>query len=271
MSYKGSIFEMWGFVIVQDVTKKWSTIQTIEWKWGWSTRTWMVAIRECLYADLWRRFALSSGTWEKKSWVLLGSGKKPCHLFLRFPIQWLKGANSNAWGINPIFSVFYQQQHNLWGELQIDSYIWQTLQEGCLNMHSNIIVWQGKYTTRSRMSSDSCKSLIQTRRTRFPMEAKVDSMQPQESCGHKINQVKRRLSRRNIATHLKRWSQPSRHDHSLRLISSILYLLLDLIPDWLLFTPRGNGTLLSLSPTFQLLSAICTDNLCVKFYWRLFT
>jgi hypothetical protein len=76
--------------------------------------------------------------------------------------------------------------------------------------------------------------------------------------------LKRRLSRWNIATHLKRWSQPPRHDHSLQLVSSILYLLLDLIPDWLLFTPRGHATLLSLSPTFQLLSEICIDNLCVQ-------
>ena len=106
MSYKGSISEMWGFVIVQDVTKNWSTIQTIEWKWGWSMRTWMVAIWECLYADLWRRFALSSGTLEKNPWVLLRSGKKPCHLFLRFPIQWLKGANSNAWGTTPSSQSF---------------------------------------------------------------------------------------------------------------------------------------------------------------------
>jgi hypothetical protein len=71
----------------------------------------------------------------------------------------------------------------------------------------NIIVWQGKNTTRSRMSSDSCKSLIQTRRTRFPWRPRWTVCSPKNHVVIRYIRtvhLKRRLSRRNIATHFEK-------------------------------------------------------------------
>ena len=86
-------------------------------------------------------------------------------------------------------------------ELQIDSYIWQTLQEGCLNMHSTSLCDREKNN-----SVQDVFQFIQTRGTRFPWRPRWTVCSPKNHVAMRnirTVHLKRRLSRRNIATHLK--------------------------------------------------------------------
>lgn len=142
------------------------------------------------------------------------------------------------------------------------------LQIGCLNMQPLSSLCDRKFFFLKKKLSPgglATQSIIQTRRTRFSMEAKVDSMWPQESCIHTKYQKHTLEEWAVLKKHCntsERLSQPPRHNNWL--ILSILYPFLDLIPDWLLFSLQGHSALLSLAPTFQLLSALCIGNWCVQ-------
>lgn len=85
-------------------------------------------------------------------------------------------------------------------ELQIESYLHLTNVARRLLKHAsiNIIAWQGEKTTRSRMFSNSCKSIIHTRRTRFPWRPRWTVWSPKRHVAirnFRTANLKRRLSR----------------------------------------------------------------------------